>query len=79
MNKEIASCDFQYMELLAFAREDQQLQQLRQVLAKASSLPVESVDYGTAASLYRTCRQQGYTVRKLIDCLIAAVAIRNDV
>jgi len=26
--------------------------------------------------MYRTCRRGGETVRKLIDCLIAAVAIR---
>ena len=32
-------------------------------------------DYETAASLYRTCRRQGETVRRLIDCLIAAAAI----
>jgi predicted nucleic acid-binding protein len=37
------------------------------------------VDYDAAAALYRTCRQKGQTVRKLIDCLIAAVAIRGDV
>ena len=40
---------------------------------------MESVDYEAAATLYRTCRQRGYTVRKLFDCLIAAVAIRADV
>ena len=28
------------------------------------------------AVLYRTCRRNGETVRKLIDCLIAAVTIR---
>lgn len=32
-----------------------------------------------AASLYRTCRRHGETVRKLIDCLIAAPAIRADI
>jgi len=40
---------------------------------------MESVDYDAAAALYRTCRQRGHTVRKLLDCLIAAVAIRGDV
>ena len=33
-------------------------------------------DYEAAAALYRRCRRQGETVRKLLDCLIAAVAIR---
>ncbi len=42
-------------------------------------LATEPVDYEAAAALYRACRQQGHTVRKLIDCLIAAVAIRGQV
>ena len=76
---EIATCDVVRMEVLAGARNEQHLQQLRRLLARASTLPTESVDYDAAAALYRTCRHRGHTVRKLIDCLIAAVAIRNDV
>lgn len=76
---EIATCDVVRMEVLAGARDEQHLQQLRRLLARASTLPTEPVDYDAAAALYRTCRQRGYTVRKLIDCLIAAVAIRGKV
>jgi len=36
------------------------------------------VDYDQAAALFRTCRRNGETVRKLIDCLIASVAIRSN-
>jgi predicted nucleic acid-binding protein len=39
---------------------------------------MEPGDFDAAAALYRTCRQQGHTVRKLIDCLIAAVAVRGN-
>jgi hypothetical protein len=67
------------MEVLAGARDQEHLQQLRQLLARATMLPTESIDYDTAAALYRSCRGQGKTVRKLIDCLIAAVAIRAKV
>ena len=76
---EIATCDVVRMEVLAGARDEQHLQQLRRLLARASTLPTEPVDYDAAAALYRTCRQQGHTVRKLIDCLIAAVSIRGNV
>ena len=34
--------------------------------------------YDDAAALYRLCRREGETVRKLIDCLIGAVAIRAN-
>jgi hypothetical protein len=36
-------------------------------------------DYEQAALLYRNCRRAGETVRRLIDCLIAAHAIRAKV
>jgi predicted nucleic acid-binding protein len=42
-------------------------------------LLTDTADYETAAALYRSCRRGGETVRKLIDCLIAAVAIREHV
>ena len=31
-----------------------------------------------AAEIYRLCRQRGKTVRKTVDCIIAAIAIEND-
>jgi predicted nucleic acid-binding protein len=76
---DIASCDAIRMEVLAGARDERHLQQLRGLLARTSILPTGPVDYDAAAGLYRACRQRGGTVRKLMDCLIAAVAIRADV
>lgn len=67
------------MEVLAGARDQEHLEQLRRLLARATLLPTESIDFDTAAALYRSCRSQGKTVRKLIDCLIAAVAMRAGV
>lgn len=67
------------MEVLAGARDDQHLHDLRGMLGRAEMLRCEGVDYPAAAMLYRQCRQKGETVRRLIDCLIAAVAIRHDV
>jgi predicted nucleic acid-binding protein len=79
LDSRIATCDAVRMEVLAGARDQEHLQQLRRLLARATLLPTESVDYDSAAALYRSCRAQGKTVRKLIDCLIAAVAIRANV
>jgi predicted nucleic acid-binding protein len=75
---EIAVCDPIRMEILAGARDEQHLRALRGLLARASLVPTNSIDYDAAAALYRTCRRHGDTVPKLIDCLIAAVAIRED-
>lgn len=75
---EIAICDAISMEVLAGARSDHHLAQLRGLLARATMLPTGPDDFDRAAGLYRTCRHRGETVRKLIDCLIAAVAVRAD-
>jgi len=75
---DIAICDAIQMEVLAGARDERHLAALRALLARAILLRVEAADYDQAAALYRTCRRGGETVRKLIDCLIAAVAIRVD-
>jgi predicted nucleic acid-binding protein len=73
---DMATCHPVRMEVLAGARDDAHLPQLRGLLARAALIPTEPADYETAAALYRTCRRRGETVRKLIDCLIAAHAIR---
>ena len=78
LDGEIATCDAIRMEVLAGARDEQHLQSLRRLLARAVTLPTRPSDYEDAALLYRSCRRGGETVRKLIDCLIAAVALRND-
>ena len=75
---EIAVCDAVRMEILAGARDERDLISLQRLLARATMLSTQATDYDDAASLYRRCRRQGRTVRKLIDCLIAAVAIRTD-
>ena len=73
---EIAVCDVVRMEILAGARDESHLRTLRRLLARATVIRTQNTDYDDAAALYRRCRRQGETVRKLIDCLIAAVAIR---
>ncbi len=78
LDDEIATCHPIRMELLAGARDEQHLNDLRGLLGRASLLPTEATDYENAASLYRSCRRYGETVRKLIDCLIAAIAIRTS-
>lgn len=76
---EVATCDPVRMELLAGARDERHLADLRRLLARAVVLPTTPVHYEEAASLYRTCRRRGETVPKLIDALIATVAIHAGV
>ncbi len=76
LDGEIATCDAIRMEVLAGARDEHHLERLRRLLARASVLPTTRADYDEAAALFRRCRREGSTIRRLIDCLIASVAIR---
>lgn len=74
----LACTDVVLMEILAGARDDSDRTRLRRLLCSVEFVPVEGpADYERAAELYRRCRSQGETPRKLTDCLIAAVAIRS--
>lgn len=79
LESEIGVCDAVRMEVLAGARDEAHLRSLRRLLARAAVIPTLPADYDDAAALYRRCRRQGETVRRLIDCLIASAAIRADV
>ena len=76
---DIDICGAVRLEVLAGARGESNLQNLRRLMARAHSISILPADYDAAANLYRRCRRQGETVRKLIDCLIAAVAIRAGI
>lgn len=78
LDDDIAVCDPIRMEILAGARDEVHLRELRGLIARATIVPTGPGDYEMAAMLYRTCRSQGETVRKLIDCLIGAVAISES-
>lgn len=76
---DVAVTDAVVMEVLAGTRDERHLHDLRALLGRADLLRAATGDYLTAAQLYRQCRQRGQTVRRLIDCLIGAVAVRYDV
>jgi len=76
LDADLAICDAVSMEVLAGARNERHLIQLRGLLARATMLPTTPADYDAAASMYRTCRACGETVPRLVNCLIGAVAVR---
>jgi predicted nucleic acid-binding protein len=68
------------LEMLAGARDEQHERELRRLLARCEFLALdEPGDHESAAGLYRACRRGGATIRRLPDCLIATVAMRNRV
>jgi predicted nucleic acid-binding protein len=75
----LATTEVVVMEVLAGARDDAHLRALRRLLLRCELLAIGGLaDYEEAAALYRLCRRRGETVRRLVDCLVAVVAIRSD-
>lgn len=67
------------MEVCAGARTDERQARLRALLLRFELLALEpAADFDHAALIYRRCRAAGITPRGLIDCLIAAIAVRNE-
>lgn len=79
LDSDIATTEPVRMEVLAGARDERHLRDLRALLGRARILPCQAADFESAAMLHRTCRRQGQSIRRLIDCLIASVAIRSRV
>lgn len=66
------------LELLAGPTQPDVVAKLDQLLNGLALLQVDAaLDYRAAATVYRAARMQGQTVRSLLDCLIAAVAVRS--
>ena len=79
VDADVAVCDAVRMEVLAGARSSRHLRDLRRLLARAVTVETLPWDHDAAALIYRSCRRHGETPRSLIDCLIAAIAIRGRV
>jgi predicted nucleic acid-binding protein len=66
------------MELLAGATDANGLDQITTLIASMPLLTLDSGrDFSDAAALFRATRSAGLTVRSLMDCLIAAIALRH--
>jgi predicted nucleic acid-binding protein len=66
------------MEVLAGARDDRRETELRRLLGRFELLSFDVVsDFDGAVRIYRRCRAAGITPRRMIDCMIAAVAWRH--
>ena len=74
----VAVTDPVVMEVLAGARTQEREADLRRLLLRFDLLRFDvASDFHAAARIYRSCRRVGITPRGLIDCMIAAVALRH--
>jgi predicted nucleic acid-binding protein len=77
--EQIATTDLVVAEFLAGVGMGR-LEDWSGMFALTSYLPQQPwSDALAAGAIYRACRRQGQTPRSIVDCMIAAVALRNDV
>lgn len=73
----VALTDIVFAEILQGLRNDDEAAQVEAHLRAFPILRLQTLeDFCLAAELYRTARRRGVTVRKTLDCLIAAPCIR---
>lgn len=73
----LVTCDPVMTEVLAGGRSEEHVVELRGPLARAELVPTLPTDWDDAARIYRAGRRQGVMIRRLVDCLIAAIALRS--
>lgn len=77
--EDICTCGLILTEVLQGIREDSEYRRTRSRFDALLYLPMDRESFVNAADLYRTLRRKGVTIRKPVDCMIAAVAIEHDV
>ena len=79
-SRSLALTDLIFCEILQGIRNDGAYGQTRSILLSYTILRMATLTiFEQRASIYRACRRRGLTVRKTIDCLIAATCITNGV
>jgi predicted nucleic acid-binding protein len=75
----VALTDVIYSEILQGLRSDHTVRRVEQRLDAFDILRLHTLDdFRQAAALYRQARGSGRTIRRTLDCLIAAVCVRED-
>jgi len=74
---DLCICGVILTEVLQGIRSDKEYAKTKSSLDALLFLPMRHSTFVEAAAIYRSLRRKGITIRKPIDCLIAAVAIEH--
>jgi predicted nucleic acid-binding protein len=72
----IGLTDLIYCEVLQGIVEESDFRRVRDILQSYPIFQMRDLDtFEHAARIYRDCRRRGFTIRKTVDCLIAATCL----
>jgi predicted nucleic acid-binding protein len=76
---DLCICGLIMTEILQGIRSDSEFEKTKEILSKLLFLPITKEMFVKAASLYRTIRKKGQTIRSPIDCIIAEVCLEHEI
>jgi predicted nucleic acid-binding protein len=76
---DICMCGIILTEALQGIRKDVEFRKTRDLFNTLIFLPMPYTVFLRSAEIYRKLRKKGITVRKPMDCMIASVAIENEI
>jgi predicted nucleic acid-binding protein len=77
--EDIGICGIILTEVLQGIRKDSEFNKTRDLFNNLLFLPMHYSVFLKAAEIYRGLRRKGITLRKSVDCMIASIAIENDI
>jgi hypothetical protein len=77
-DEEFVFCQFIRAELLQGCRDEREWARTLEYLDDQSYLEMSVSGWTEAARIYFELRQQGFTVRSMLDCCVAVVALEHD-
>ncbi|BAP55382.1 PilT protein domain-containing protein [Thioploca ingrica] len=76
--EKVSLCGVILTEILQGIRDNRQYTETLYKLNTLNFLEMSQTVFVTAAEIYRELRKKGITIRKSVDCMIAAVALVNN-
>lgn len=73
----VCICGIILSEVLQGIRSETEFRKTKELFNSLIFLPMTYATFVRSAEIYRSLRRQGITIRKPVDCMIAAVAIEN--
>ncbi len=77
--EDICICGIVLTEVLQGIRKISEFKKTRDLFNNLRFLPMPYSVFLKAAEIYRGLRRKGIPIRKSVDCMIASVAIENDI
>jgi len=77
--EDICICGIILTEVLQGIRETSEFRKTQELFNAMIFLPMPYSVFLGAAEIYRNLRRKGITIRNSVDCMIASVAIENDI